>query len=136
MNNFKRFCKRGASFAWGGPVILAVIWAVLKAKGTIDALSVDEVVMGIISTTVMAFVAAGISFVYEIENLPKSFAALIQGSVLYIDYMGIYLLNGWLPVNKIMTFTLIFVAGFIVIWLCIYLSVKYKVNKMNKSLSH
>jgi hypothetical protein len=127
---------RGACYAWGGPVILAVIWAILKANGKIDTLTVNEVVMGIISTTVMAFIAAGISFVYEIESLPKSFAALIQGAVLYIDYMGIYLLNGWLPVNQIMTFTLIFAIGFIVIWLCIYISTKHKVDKMNDTLNH
>jgi len=136
MNRFKRFCMRGACYAWGGPVILAVIWAILKANGKIDTLTVNEVVMGIISTTVMAFIAAGISFVYEIESLPKSFAALIQGAVLYIDYMGIYLLNGWLPVNQIMTFTLIFAIGFIVIWLCIYISTKHKVDKMNDTLNH
>lgn len=135
MNRFKRFCMRGACYAWGGPVILAVIWAILKANGKIDTLTVNEVVMGIISTTVMAFIAAGISFVYEIESLPKSFAALIQGAVLYIDYMGIYLLNGWLPVNQIMTFTLIFAIGFIVIWLCIYISTKHKVDKMNDTLN-
>jgi len=136
VNRFKRFCMRGACYAWGGPVILAVIWAILKANGKIDTLTVNEVVMGIISTTVMAFIAAGISFVYEIESLPKSFAALIQGAVLYIDYMGIYLLNGWLPVNQIMTFTLIFAIGFIVIWLCIYISTKHKVDKMNDTLNH
>ena len=136
MNNLRKFCTRGASFAWGGPVILAVIWAILKATGNIDSLTVDEVVLGIISTTVMAFIAAGISFVYQIETLPKSFAALIQGTVLYVDYMGIYLLNGWLPVSQILTFTLIFAAVFIVIWLCIYIPMKHKVDKMNNTLNH
>ncbi len=136
MNNVKKFCTRGACFAWGGPVIMAVIWAILKANGTIDALTVDEAVLGIISTTVMAFVAAGISCVYDIETLPKSFAALIQGSVLYVSYMGTYLLNGWLPVNQILTFTLIFVVVFVIIWLCIYIPTKHKVEKMNNTLSH
>ena len=136
MNCFKRFCIKGACFAWGGPVILAVIWAVLKANGKIDALTVNEVVLGIVSTTIMSFVAAGISFVYEIESLPKSFAALIQGAVLYIDYMGIYLLNGWLPADKIWIFTIIFIVIFIVIWLCIYIPTRYKVDRMNNTLNH
>ena len=136
MNNVKRFCIKGACFAWGGPIILAVIWAVLKANGQIDVLSVDQVVLGIISTTIMAFVAAGISFVYEIETLPKSFATLIQGTVLYVSYMGTYLMNGWLPVDKIWVFTLIFVIAFIVIWLCIYIPTRHKVNRINRTLNH
>ncbi len=127
---------RGAAFAWGGPVILAMVWTILKANGKIDVLKVDEVVLGIVSTTVMAFVAAGISYVYEIETLPKSFAALIQATVLYIGYMGIYLLNGWLPVNKIWAFTVIFVIVFIVIWLCIYIPTRHKVDRMNNTLNH
>lgn len=82
----------------------------------------------------MAFIAAGISIVYQIETLPKSMAALIQMAVLYVDYMGIYLLNGWLPVDKIGMFTLIFIAGFAVIWLIIYMSIRMKVNRINQKM--
>ena len=135
MKNFiKNFIVRGAMFAWGGPVITAVVWAILGASGTLTSLSVRAVVTGILTTTVMAFVAAGISVVYQIENLPKSFAGLIQISVLYIDYLGFYLLNGWIPLNRIPAFTLIFAAVFAVIWLCIYVSVKKKVEKMNQMI--
>ena len=133
MNNIKRFVLKGACFAWMGPVILAVIWAILKANGKIGTLSVDETVLGIISSTVMAFIAAGISFVYGIESLPKSFAALIQGAVLYIDYLAVYLLNGWLPSDRIWQFTGIFAVAFIVIWLCIYIPTRHKVDRMNKN---
>ena len=69
-----------------------------------------------------------------IETLPKSIAALIQMAVLYIDYMGIYLLNGWLPVEKIGMFTLIFLAAFAVIWLIIYTSIRMKVNRINQKM--
>ncbi len=130
----KNFCKRGLIAAWGGPVIMAIIWLCLKAAGVMETLTVDQVVLGIISTTVMAFIAAGISIVYQIETLPKSMAALIQMAVLYIDYMGIYLLNGWLPVERIGTFTLIFIAAFAVIWLIIYLSIRMKVNRINQKM--
>lgn len=31
MNKYvKEFCKRGAMFAWGGPAIIAIIYACLK----------------------------------------------------------------------------------------------------------
>ena len=131
----KDFCKRGMAFAWGGPVIMAIIWLCLQASGTVSELTVNQVALGIFSTTIMAFIAAGISVVYQMENLPKPFAVLIQASVLYIDYMGIYLLNGWLPTDKIGMFTLIFVAAFAVIWVCIYIPTRIKVAKMNRMMS-
>ena len=130
----KDFCKRGLIAAWSGPVIMAIVWLCLKASGVVETLTVDQVVLGIISTTVMAFVAAGISIVYQIETLPKSIAGLIQMAVLYIDYMGIYLLNGWLPAERIGGFTLIFIASFIVIWLIIYLTIRMKVNRINQKM--
>ena len=128
------FCKRGMVAAWGGPVIMAIVWLCLKAAGVVETLTVDQVVLGIISTTIMVFIAAGVSIVYQIETLPKSIAALIQMAVLYVDYMGIYLLNGWLPADKIGIFTLIFIAAFAVIWLIIYLTIRMKVNRINQKM--
>ena len=131
----KNFFVRGAMYAWGGPVILAIVWACLQAAGVIHGLTVNEVVLGIITTTVMAFIAAGVSIVYQIENLPKAFAGLIQMSVLYIDYLGFYLLNGWIPVNQIWMFALIFVVGFALIWFIIYFLTRRKVDRMNEMIS-
>ena len=130
----KNFCVRGAMFAWGGPAILAVVWTALKAAGAVTALTVNEAVLGIISTTVMAFIAAGVSIVYHIEKLPKAFATLIHMAVLYLDYLGFYLLIGWIPPDKIWVFTLIFLAGFAVIWAGIYFPVRRKVDKMNQMI--
>lgn len=132
--SIKDFFKRGLVAAWSGPVILAIVWAVLKSSGVVETLTVDQVVLGIISTTVMVFIAAGVSVVYQIESLPKAFAGLIQAAVLYIDYLGIYLLNGWIPLKRVWIFTIIFFAGFIIIWSAIYIPIKLKVNKMNRSL--
>ena len=130
----KDFCLRGMMFAWGGPVILAIVWMCLKRAGVVDGLTVNEAVLGIISTTVLAFVAAGVSIVYKIENLPKAFAALLQAAVLYIDYLGFYLLNGWIPLNQIWFFTIIFLAIFAVIWFSIYVPIRIKVKKINKMI--
>ena len=130
----KQFCIRGLMWAWGGPVIMAIVWMAMHGAGAISGLTVDQAVLGILTMTVMAFIAAGISVVYQIETLPKAFAALIQASVLYIDYLGFYLINGWIPVDKIWMFTLIFVGCFTVIWFTIYITVKLKVDKMNKTI--
>lgn len=134
MKNFKRFVHRGAIFAWEGPIITAIVWMCLKGAGVVSQLSVDEVVLGIVSTTIMAFVAAGISIVYQIEALPKAFAGLIQGAVLYIAFLAVYLMNGWVPIDSIWIFSLIFIGGFVIIWLSIYIPIKVKVNRMNKML--
>ena len=130
----KQFCIRGLMWAWGGPVIMAIVWMAMHGAGAISGLTVDQAVLGILTMTVMAFIAAGISVVYQIETLPKAFAALIQASVLYIDYLGFYLINGWIPVDKIWMFTLIFVGCFTVIWFIIYITVKLKVDRMNKAM--
>ena len=106
----------------------------LRGAGVISTLTVEEVVLGIISTTIMAFIAAGISIVYQIEALPKAFAGLIQGAVLYIDFLAFYLLNGWIPTNMIGLFTLIFVVVFGIIWLSVYVPIKVKVARMNEML--
>ena len=47
----------------------------------------------------------------------------------------IYLLNGCLPVDKILAFMIIFVAIFVIIWLCIYISIRIKIARVNKIFS-
>ena len=131
----KDFCIRGMAFAWGGPVVLAIVWLCLQRAGVIEALTIRQAVLGILSTSVMAFIAAGISIVYRMEQLPKGFAGLIQAAVLYADYLGIYLLNGWLTKGSVAVFTLIFALGFAAIWFAIYIPIRIKVTKMNKLLS-
>lgn len=131
----KNFCVRGMMFAWGGPVVLAIVWFCLKRAGVVAVITVDEAVLGIISSCVMAFIAAGISIIYQIEKIPKAFAGLIQCAVLYIDYLGVYIMNGWISIEKTWMFTLIFLAGFAVTWFSIYIPIHVRVQKMNRMLS-
>lgn len=130
----KEFCLRGLAFAWGGPAVTAIVWFCLQKAGQVETLTVNEVVVAIFSTSAMAFIAAGISAIHQMENVPRAFAALIQAAVLFVDYLGFYLLNGWLPLNKVWIFTVAFVAVFAIIWFIIYISIKTKVDKMNKAI--
>lgn len=129
------FIKRGMMAAWGGPAIVCIVWACLKAAGVVTVLDVDTVILAVLSSMLMTFVAAGISVVYQMEQLPKSMAALIQMTVLYVDYLVIYLINGWMPVKAIGIFTAIFVAIFAIIWAIIYLTIRNSVKKMNEKLN-
>lgn len=133
---FAEFWKRGLFAAAGGPVVLAIIYGILGQTGQVAVLSPNEVCLGILSITLMAFIAAGITAVYQLEQLPLIWAVLLHGGVLYLDYLLIYLVNGWLPRDKasFWIFTAVFAAGYAIIWLLIYLSIRRKTEKLNKQL--
>ena len=130
----KVFLKRGFMFCGGGPLIIAIIYIIMSANGTVETLSVNRVITEIISSLILAFIAAGISAVYTVEKLPYSTAGLIQGSVLLADYLIIYLLNGWIPFKwqAIALFIAIFLAIFIFICMIIYFMVRAKIKKLNE----
>lgn len=130
------FLKRGLMAASGGPVILAIIYGILGATGASASLSPGEVCTGILTVTVMAFIAAGASVVYQIERLPLLPATLIHTGVLYLDYLLVYLLNNWIPrdLTGIGVFTAIYFAGYAVIWLSILLSIKANTRRINRKL--
>lgn len=128
------FIKRGLMAAAGGPVILAIIYGSLGVSGTVTVLIPGEVCVGILSITLMAFVAAGISMIYQVESLPLPMAILIHAGVLYLDYLLVYLLNSWLPGNAIGMFTVIFVTGFALVWLVVYLCIRAKTKKLNEKM--
>ena len=133
MNRFvKEFFRRGMLFAWGGPAVVAIVWLILGKTGQLEALRTGEAVLGVLSSTVLAFVAAGITTVYQLEQLPKPMAGLIHLAVLYADYLTVYLLNGWIAPRIIATFTLVFAAGFLLIWAAVYLAVSHSVKRMNR----
>ena len=133
---WKEFLFRGLICAAGGPVVLAIIYGILGATGTVESLSPGEVCAGILSITLLAFTAAGMTAVYQIEQLPLPIMILLHGGVLYLTYILTYLLNGWLAnqLTPILVFTGIFAAGFAFIWLIIYHIEKVKTNKLNKML--
>lgn len=130
------FLKRGLMAASGGPVILAIIYGILGATGAVSSFTPSEVCMGILTVTVMAFIASGVSVVYQIERLPLLYATLIHAAVIYADYLLIYLLNAWIPQNLtgIGIFTAIYAVGYAAIWLSIILSIKVKTDRINKKL--
>lgn len=128
------FVKRGLMAAAGGPVLLAIIYGVLGATDTVTALSPSEVCAGILSITVMAFVAAGITMIYTVERLPLPTAILSHAGVLYLDYLMVYLLNSWLPRSAIGVFTAVFFVGFALVWLVIYLCIRAKTRALNEKM--
>lgn len=132
----KDFLLRGLICAAGGPLVLAVIYGILGATGEVEALVPQKVYTEILSIMALAFIAAGMTAVYQMEQLPLPTMILLHGGVLYLAYILTYLLNGWLPANlmPILVFTGIFAAGYALVWLIIYFVEKAKADKLNKLL--
>ena len=130
------FLRRGVVACGFGPLVLAIVYLFLKVFNVVDTLTVEQVCIGIISLTALAFIAGGINAVYQIERLPLMAAILLHGIVLYLGYLATYLLNNWLDgdVLPIIIFTAIFVVGYIVIWAIIYLIIKRNTAKLNETL--
>ena len=132
----KEFLLRGLIAASGGPIVLAVIYGVLGATGTVSSLSPREVCLGILTITLLAFTVAGMTAIYQMERLPLFSAILIHGAVLYAVYVLIYLINGWLQRQwtAVLVFTAVFLAGYALIWMIIYAVTKRKTQQLNQKL--
>ena len=134
--NVLEFIRRGLVACSLGPIVLAVLYLILQQQGAIETLTVNEVCTGIFSLSVLAFVAGGMNFIYQIEQIPLMVAILIHGSVLYISYLTTYLLNDWLKwdLSSVLVFSGIFVFGYLVIWAIIYSIIKKDTAKINEVL--
>jgi hypothetical protein len=134
---WKEFLFRGLICAGGGPIVLAILYGILGATGAVEAFSPREVCLGILSITLLAFIAAGMTAIYQMEQLPLPIMILLHGGALYIAYILTYLINGWLQNSliPILIFTGIFIVSYAVIWLIIYCIIKSKAEKLNKLLN-
>jgi len=132
----KDFLRRGVAACGLGPIVLAVLYLILQHNGAVESLTVNEVCVGIFSLSALAFIAGGMNVIYQIEQLPLMIAILIHGGVLYVSYLGTYLLNDWLEwgTTPILAFTGIFVIGYLLIWVIIYSATKNRTDRINEVL--
>ena len=130
------FVQRGLSACGLGPIVLAIIYLVLQQQDSLDFLTVNEVCTGIFSLTALAFIVGGMGVIYQIERLPLMVAILIHGCVLFASYLITYLVNGWLKSERIpvMMFTVIFVLGYLLIWVFIYIANRKNTARVNEKL--
>ena len=132
----QEFFRRGIMACGIGPLVLAVLYLILQARGTVEILTVGQACTGILSMTALAFIAGGINVIYQIERLPLMWAILIHGCVLYVSYLATYLLNSWLKWGMIpvLVFTGIFLVGYLAIWAVIYSIIKRNTDRINEVL--
>jgi hypothetical protein len=81
-------------------------------------------------------VAAGMTAIYQMEQLPLPIMILLHGGALYLTYIVTYLMNGWLQKSlvSILIFTGIFLAGYGLIWCIIYFVERAKARRLNQLL--
>ena len=134
--NVLEFIRRGLIACGFGPIVLAIFYLILQHQAAVETLTVNEVCIGILSLSALAFIAGGMNVIYQIERLPLMVAILIHGSILYISYLVTYLLNGWLQwgVTPILVFSGIFVFGYLAVWAVIYSIIRKNTDKLNEML--
>ena len=130
------FVRRGLIACGFGPIVLVILYLVLQHHAALETLTVQEVCLGIVSLSALAFLAGGMNVIYQMERLPLMVAILIHGGVLYLGYLGTYLLNGWLEWGQtpILVFSGIFAVGYLVIWAIIYAILRRNTATLNEQL--
>ena len=130
------FVRRGMIACGFGPLILVVLYLILHQKCDLQTLTVEQVCVAILSLSALAFIAGGMNVIYQIEQLPLMIAILLHGGTLYIGYLTTYLVNGWIEMGKspIIVFTVIFLLGYLVIWIFIWTVTKKNADRLNEKL--
>lgn len=124
-------------FGGFGPIIMGIIYAVLQNTESGFSLDGGEVLLAIVSTYMIAFVQAGASVLNQIDT---RFPLLMTGGhlfMLYITYVGAYLINSWIPfrLEALGIFTAVFVIGYAVVWVTVYITIKTVSKKLNRKLN-
>ena len=129
----KSFFYRGLIFGGMGPFIMGIVYTILDASIADFSLSGAEVLVAILSTYVIAFVQAGASVFNQIEHWLLAKSLFCHFGLIYLAYLGSYLVNTWIPFEwmAVAIFTAVFVVVYFAVWLTVYLIVKASEKKLN-----
>mgnify|MGYP003563974543 CR=1 FL=1 len=137
MNKYvKEFFHRGFVCSGFGPIIFGIIIFIVSIMTDNLVLNAGEVLVGIVSTYLLAFVHAGASVFNQIEHWGIGKSLLCHLSTLYVAYSLCYLINTWIPFEPkvLLIFTLIFMAVYFVVWGFVYFSIKATSKNFNAKL--
>ena len=133
---YKEFLFRGLCSFGFGPLVLGIVFAFLGLSGEVDYISVRDFCLAIFSISFLAFIAAGITVVFKMEELPLAISISLHSVVLYLIYAVVFLMNGWIE-NDLITlllFTGAFVLIYILTWVIVYFFVGKSTKKMNEKI--
>ena len=134
---FRDFCIRGLIAAAFGPIVLAVVYLILNFCGVSLVVSTAKICREILTIELLAFFAGGFPILYSVERIPTLLAGLLHAAILYVDYAVIYLVNGWILLDKkhFLIFTACFFLGFALIWLFVWLFKRRTARDLNQTLA-
>lgn len=139
MNKYvKEFLIRGLIFGGFGPIILGIVYFCISIFHHEITFGGTEILLGIISVYILAFVHAGASIFNQIEEWGLNKSIAYHFGTLYLAYSLCYLINSWIPfdIKVFGIFTAIFVAVYLVIWIIVYLCVRRSSKKINAKLQN
>lgn len=134
--NLKAYLHRGLLFGGFGPIVVAIVYAIVGVATKDNLITTTNFLLATISSYILAFLVAGSSLFYQIEHWGLTKASLLHALSLYVAYLCCYLLNSWIAFDiiNVLIFTGIFIVGYLVIWLIIYISIKHTEKKLNKKV--
>ncbi len=134
--NLKKFLHRGLLFGGFGPIIAGVIYYMISLSIENFSLSGSEVLIGIISTYLLAFLQSGASVFNQIESWPIGKSLFFHFLTIYLAYTVCYLVNTWIPFDwkVILIFSAIFTVAYFIIWFSVFISIKITSKKLNKTI--
>ena len=134
--HWKEFLLRGALFGGLGCIVVAIVYLIISWNGVRMDIGGTEFFCATVSGYVLGFVVAGASVFYRVESWGLAKATLLHLALLYAAYLGLYLLNNWLPRDwlSVGIFTAVFAIGYLVIWAVVVASVTATARKLNEKL--
>ena len=132
----KSFLHRGLIFGGFGPIILGIVFVLIERGGVSLSLSADDVLLGVASMYLLAFVQAGASVFNQIEHWPITRCVLVHFSTLFVTYSLVYVVNAWIPFDPavLLIFCLVFILIYFTVWLTVYFSTKAYTKKLNAKI--
>lgn len=137
MNKYvKEFLHRGLMFSGFGPIIFGIIIFIVSKTTDSFILEAGEVLIGIVSTYLLAFVHAGASVFNQIEHWGIGKSLLCHLLTLYVAYSLCYVANTWIPFEPkvLLIFTVIFMTFYFIVWGIVYSIVKTTSKNLNAKL--
>lgn len=133
---YKDFVLRGLVGMGFGPIVLAIVYGILGVVDVVESVSTGEMALGVLTITALAFLAGGITVVFQIEEIGLSMAITAHGVILYLAYAVVYITNNWLKdgIIPFLIFTSIFVIGYALVWIVIYYITKRSTDEINKNM--
>ena len=132
----KNFLHRGLIFGGLGPIIMGIVFFTLARTVPDFSLGGEDVLIGILSTYLLAFIQAGASVFNQIEHWSPAKSMAVHLPTIYAAYVICYVMNSWIPFEwaVIAIFTAIFVVCYLVIWFTVYLCVRASSRRLNARL--